>query len=265
MPAKMKIRSAYSSLPTAERKVADFILANPEQASHMVINEIAAAAEVSVPSVTRLAKRMGYSGFMDFRVALASGTSSINSIKSDPVKPEDSDEVVVKKMTLSTMRALEDTLKALDCEKLSELAKKCIAAKQIYVFGTATGIFLANDLVQQLTYMGYNARAVSDAGTMEVLASRFTSEDVFIGISRSGRTKLLLDSVKAAKNGGCYTGFITNYINSPAAAYSDCFVCTSGVEDMKSLTGRESCFTMLTISSILTVLMARHDPNAIRK
>ena len=37
----------------------------------MVINEIAEAAGVSVPSVTRLARRLGYKGFLDFRVALA--------------------------------------------------------------------------------------------------------------------------------------------------------------------------------------------------
>ena len=58
MPAKMKIRSAYSTLPTAERKVADFILENPARASLMVINEIAEAAGVSVPSVTRLARKL---------------------------------------------------------------------------------------------------------------------------------------------------------------------------------------------------------------
>ena len=50
MPAKMKIRSAYSTLPTAERKVADFILENPARASLMVINEIAVPQERSNPS-----------------------------------------------------------------------------------------------------------------------------------------------------------------------------------------------------------------------
>ena len=73
MPALMKIRSAYSSLPSAERKVADFILNDPKQASLMVINDIARASNVSVPSVTRLARKLGYDGFMEFRVALAAG------------------------------------------------------------------------------------------------------------------------------------------------------------------------------------------------
>ena len=64
MPANNKIRSAYVTLPSAERKVADFILDNPDRAMRMVINEIAEAAGVSVPSVTRLARRLGYKGFL---------------------------------------------------------------------------------------------------------------------------------------------------------------------------------------------------------
>ena len=250
MPAKMKIRSAYSTLPTAERKVADFILENPARASLMVINEIAEAAGVSVPSVTRLARKLGYNGFLDFRVALASGSSSIESLKSDPIRPTDNDEAVIEKMFLASMRAMEDTLKALPKNKLSTLAEKAVRAKRIFVFGTASSEFLARDIAYQFNYMGYDATAVSDSMVMDVLSARFTVDDVFIGISRSGRTKLLLDALKAAKGCGTYT-------DSPAANIADAFFCTSGVDDMKSITGRESNLTILTLFGSLIVLMAR--------
>ena len=249
MPAKMKIRSAYSTLPTAERKVADFILENPARASLMVINEIAEAAGVSVPSVTRLARKLGYNGFLDFRVALASGSSSIESLKSDPIRPTDNDEAVIEKMFLASMRAMEDTLKALPKNKLSTLAEKAVS--------TASSEFLARDIAYQFNYMGYDATAVSDSMVMDVLSARFTVDDVFIGISRSGRTKLLLDALKAAKACGTYTAFVSNYINSPAANIADAFFCTSGVDDMKSITGRESNLTILTLFGSLIVLMAR--------
>jgi len=257
MPAKMKIRSAYSTLPTAERKVADFILANPSKASLMVINEIAEAAGVSVPSVTRLAKKLGYEGFLDFRVALASGSSSIESIKSEPIRPDDSDPEVVKKLFLSYMRALEDTLKALNREKLAVLAEKCTRAKRIFVVGTASSYLLANDLALQLNYLDYDAVAVSDAVVMDVLTTRFSADDVFIGISRSGRTRLVLDALKAAKNRGTYTAFISNYINSPAANIADGFFCTACVDDMKNITGRESTLTMTSMVGALIMLVAR--------
>lgn len=262
MPAKMKIRSAYSNLPTAERKVADFILENPSRASLMVINEIADAAGVSVPSVTRLAKKLGYNGFLDFRVALASGSSSLESLKSEPIRVDDTDEAAIEKVFLSSMRALEDTLKAMNRQKLAEVADKCVAANRIFVLGTASSAILAEDLVMQLVSMGCDATTVSDPQVMEVLSSRFSDKDVFIGISRSGRTKLLLDALKAAKARGCYTAFISNYINSPASAISDAFFCTSCVDDMKNITGRESNITMHGLTGALVLLMARKGVEA---
>lgn len=260
MPAKMKIRSAYSSLPSAERKVADFILQNPERASLMVINEIAEASNVSVPSVTRLAKKLGYKGFLDFRVALASGNSSLESLKSDPVSAADSDNVVIDKVFLSYMRAIEDTLKALDRQKLSEFAEHILNARRIFVFGTSISAMLAKDLVMHLNLSGYDAIDVNDPVVMELYAKRFTPNDVFLGISRSGRTRLLLDSLKAAKQRGAYCAFISNYVNSPAAALADAFFCTSRVDDVKSIVGRETNVSMYTFVGALLVLLARKKP-----
>ena len=110
MPANNKIRSAYGTLPSAERKVADFILDDPERAMRMVINEIAEAAGVSVPSVTRLARRLGYKGFLDFRVALANGAAANGATqKLSPITDEDSDSTVIDKLCGYSIMSLEDT------------------------------------------------------------------------------------------------------------------------------------------------------------
>jgi len=262
MPAKMKIRSAYSNLPTAERKVADFILENPSRASLMVINEIADAAGVSVPSVTRLAKKLGYNGFLDFRVALASGSSSLESLKSEPIRMDDTDEAAIEKMFLSSMRALEDTLKAMNRQKLAQVADECVAASRIFVVGVDGSAVLTQELAMQLVSMGCDAMAVSNPMTMDALASRYSDKDVFIGISRSGRSKMVIDALKAAKARGCYTAFISNYINSPASALSDAFFCTSCVDDVKNITGRESNLTIQALMGALVLLMARKGVEA---
>lgn len=260
----MKIRSAYSNLPTAERKVADFILENPSRASLMVINEIADAAGVSVPSVTRLAKKLGYNGFLDFRVALASGSSSLESLKSEPIRMDDTDEAAIEKMFLSSMRAMEDTLKAMNRRKLAETADKCVEARRIFVVGIENSIIPAQELAMQLVSMGCDAAAVINPVMMDALSTRYTENDVFIGISRSGRSKVVLDALKAARAGGSYTAFISNYINSPASALADAFFCTSCVDDVKNITGRESSLTMQALISTLVLLMARKGVEARR-
>lgn len=88
-------------------------------------------------------QKLGYSGFLDFRVSLASGSSSLESLKSDPIRDTDSDETVVEKAFLASMRALEDTLKAIDKHKLAELAQYIAKANRIYIYGTAASALTA--------------------------------------------------------------------------------------------------------------------------
>ncbi len=260
MPAKMKIRSAYATLPSAERKVADFILSNPERASLMVINEIAAAAGVSVPSVTRLAKKLGYDGFLDFRVALASGNSSLESIKSEPIRPDDSDEAVIEKCFLANMRSLEDTLKAINKNKFVELADRIGAARRIFVLGIGSSAQLASDLVFQLNFQGFDAVAVVEQVAMDMYSHRFSKGDVVIGISRAGRTKPVLDAFKEAAKSGAYCAFVSNFVNTPATQSADAFFCTSRVDDIKQLLGRESNLPMYAMAASLMTLLTRRAP-----
>ena len=107
MPALMKLKAALTKLPTAERKVANFIIESPKKASLMVMNEIAEAADVSIPSVTRLARKLGYSGFLEFRVALASSLDTAGKAYDEaPLLANDSDEIFVEKLMKSGARCI---------------------------------------------------------------------------------------------------------------------------------------------------------------
>ena len=124
-------------------------------------------------------------------------------------------------------------------------------------YGTAASALTARDAAAQLNFLGYDAIAVSDPVVMSVYTRRFSTRDVFIGISRSGRTKLLIDGLKEASAGGAYCAFFSNYVNSPAAAIADAFFCTSRIDDMKSVVGQESNLSMLAAIGALVMVVAR--------
>lgn len=258
MPAKMKIRSAYATLPSAEKKVADFILENSDRATRMVINEIAEAAGVSVPSVTRLARKLGYSGFLDFRVALASGTAAMETKKDTSILPEDSDETVIEKTYSATINALEDTYKALDKEAMIALAHAIETADRVFLCGNASSALLAEDVMGQLHTLGIEAYVITDPTAMSVYKRRFKRGDVFIGISRTGRNKVLNEALRAAKMGCATCAFFCNYINAPAAQIADFFFCTSRLDDFKTIMGRETNSTMISLLNLLVILVARY-------
>ena len=194
MPAKMKIRSAYATLPSAERKVADFILENSERATRMVINEIAEAAGVSVPSVTRLARKLGYSGFLDFRVALASGTANMETRKNTDILPEDSEDTVIEKACSASINALEDTYKALNKQALISLAHAVETADRIFLCGNASSALLAEDIMGQLHTLGLEAVV---KGLRRIAISEHAGAHLFYGVrgTRLARLRREVDAL----------------------------------------------------------------------
>ncbi len=256
MPARTKLSSVYSTLPPAERKVADFILSNPDRAAHMVINDIAAAAQVSVPSVTRLARKLGYDGFMEFRVALASGTSTVKPVDESPLNREDSDEVIIKKLMYGEMRAIESTLRVLDCDMFSSLATAIDKCERLVWFGVGNALSPASAISEDLCRMEVDSIVITEDSVMRTYARRLKPGDLFFGISRSGQTQKTIDCIRIAKECGATTAFMTNLDNSDAREYADYFVCTSRLDELYRFCGFETSCSMKALLETLATLVA---------
>jgi RpiR family carbohydrate utilization transcriptional regulator len=87
----VKIRSLHSSFPKAERRVADYILANAEDAPRSSVQEFARAGGVSVASVSRFVRKMGFADFKDFKLELARETGAAARYLFEQITPRDSD------------------------------------------------------------------------------------------------------------------------------------------------------------------------------
>ena len=66
-----RIKSAYNQLTKAEKKVADYILANPKAVLFMSITDLAEACEVGDTSVFRFCKTMELKGYQEFKMMLS--------------------------------------------------------------------------------------------------------------------------------------------------------------------------------------------------
>ena len=69
----VKIRSLYSSLPAAERSIADYVQQNPERAPHRSVHEFARASGVSVASVSRFVRKLGFDGLQGVQARAGAG------------------------------------------------------------------------------------------------------------------------------------------------------------------------------------------------
>jgi RpiR family transcriptional regulator, carbohydrate utilization regulator len=254
----VKIRSLYSSLPSAERKVAQYILQNPERAPHRSVHEFAKAGGVSVASVSRFVRKLGFANFKEFKLDLARETTATVQSLFQAITPEDSDEKITRKVFLGDIKSLEDTLQMLSFADLSAAAHAICACTRLILFGVGGSGYVVHDAALRYSYLDFQAEAYVDGSQILLQALRVKATDVVIGISHSGRSAMTVEGTKIAQEKGALTIGISNYLRSPLRDASSIFFCTSFPENRVKVAAISSKVAQLCILDALYLLGARH-------
>lgn len=254
----VKIRSLYSSLPKAERKVADYILGNAEEAPRSSVREFASIGGVSVASVSRFVRKMGFEDFKDFKLELARETGATTRYLFEQITPRDTDEEISRKVFLGTIRSIEDTLKILPLGDLVAAARAVASCRRLVLFGIGGSGYVAQDEALRFSYLDFPAEGFADASQILLQAIRVRPGDVAIGISHSGRSSVTVEGLKIARDKGGVTIGVSNYLRSPLRDASRFFFCTSFPETRVKVAALSSRTAQLCVLDALFLLTARH-------
>src|SRR5262249_20320049 len=124
-----------------------FVIEHPWEARGLSINELADRVGVSVNSVVRLTRDLGFKGYRDFSQALTldlgkvlGGGYGLPPSVADAVQ-EGADEATVAVKTLSLeMIGLQDTIRNLDHALVRRTVDALCAAKAMLFIGTGSGL-----------------------------------------------------------------------------------------------------------------------------
>ena len=254
----VKIRSLYNSLPKAERNVADYIQQNPERAPHRSVHEYARAGGVSVASVSRFVRKLGFSDFKEFKLDLARETTVAVQSLFKEITPEDSDAEITRKVFLGDIKSLEDTLKMLSFADMAAAARAICAGKRLVFFGIGGSAYVSHDAALRFSYLDFQAEAYVDASQILLQGLRVAAADVVIGISHSGRSAITVEGLRIAREKGALTIGISNYPRSPLKDACSIFFCTSFPENRVKVAAISSKVAQQCILDALYLLVARH-------
>lgn len=70
MNGLLRIRQRYQGLAQSDKKLADYLLLQPDTARHLSSQQLANEAGVSQSSVVKFAQKLGYKGFPALKLAL---------------------------------------------------------------------------------------------------------------------------------------------------------------------------------------------------
>lgn len=229
MDLSTKITQLYSSMTSSEKKIADFILHNAEEALTMNSRSLSSAVGVSSATVIRFVRTVGFESFAAMRVALACSAIRANAPSRQP-DPMFSLDYANLQLSESIITAIVQTRKLQTHGALSSAAAAINSSKALYLYGVGTSGTAADSFQHKMVNINKQCLFYYD-GTLRVLGTAHSMKgEAALGISYSGRNREVLFAMENCHNNGAVTIGITQ-VHSPLSKHLDILLPIPYVED----------------------------------
>jgi len=259
--ALASLRSLGRDMTPALRKIAGYVQDNPQRLLYQTVVEVADASGSSEASVIRFCRDLGFSGFQDFKLALASDLAA-SPVGFSPQENPQTPEEMLEYVTHHARQALEDTRQLIDLKAVKQAVNLILKARRMDVYGVGASGITAHDFAYKFMRLGYATFAHEDPHMAAMAAATLGANDLAIVITRSGTT---IDSVKAlevAKGSGAGTIAITQRNKSPVARVADVVLVTSVSETPFTGGSVTAKMGQLLVLDLLFTLVALRRPKA---
>ena len=257
-----QIRTRLPSLTPLEGKVAADILARKDITEAMPLREVAEGSGVSDAMVVKVAKKLGFAGFREFRQGLVDYYNSDTAALHSEISAEDTAGEIVQKVFRTAMQALEETFAILDLEAFERAADYLHRARQRDFYGLGGSAQIARDVSHKFLRIGLRSQVFDDAHMMMMSAALLGPDDVAIAFSHSGSTSAVIDAVELARKNGARTIAVTNYPDSPVARIVDVVLCSTAQNSPLLGENATARIAQLNLLDALFVATAQRDRKA---
>lgn len=258
-----RIQAKLPDMPAAMAKIGAFLLEHPHAPLELSIMELASETKTSPATVTRFCRLLGYSGYVPFRVSIASDvgrTDARESWKSDIGRafgPDDSAGDVLSTLVNAHTRSLEETAAVMDLALMNRIARRIAMSSHVDIYGIGGSAVMAKELQSRLYRIGINAHHWSEVHAGLTSAAIQDSNSVAIGISNTGRTEETIQMLREAGEAGALTVALSNNPGSPLAESADEAIITSVHEQFLQPDDLSAKHVQLLVLDMIYLLVAQ--------
>ena len=196
-----RAREYLLSASESEKTAVEYILENPSEASEISIHELSKRVFSSASTITRLCKKLGFSGYRDYQRALIEELSqrSVRITSDLEISKNSSIEEITEKTVARSVSSLEDTGRLLDPQSVGQCVNKIIHSDQLVFFGEGASLLVAQDAYLKFIRVRRNCLVAADADVQKVICRLLNSKDVAVLISYSGKTDSVVTAARLLK------------------------------------------------------------------
>lgn len=243
------IEAIYESFTPLEKNIADFFIHNKEK-TDLSAKNISRKLYVSEASLSRFAKKCGYKGYREFLFYYQQAENNINM-------PPASNHI---KMVLNDYQELlNKSYSLMDEEQIGRIMNILAEKKRIYVYGKGSSGFVGMEMKLRFMRIGVNIEAITDEHIMKINSVLLDKECAVIGISVSGKTEAVIDSLKAAKRCGATVILMTSHIEKRFRDFCDEVMLFAVKEHLERGKAISPQFPILVMADMIYSRMLRSD------
>lgn len=272
------VRRAQAQLNPALQRIAAYVLKHPEIVKTQSIKDLAEACNVSESTITRFVRAIEVPSFQHLKIGVAEALSSQakpsaaarEAFVYEDIRASDTTDQVLKKIVYRNVTTIEDTAARLELPLLEHAAVAIDRCDLMAFFAMGSSTLAAENAVMRFMRVGKRCVFFKDQGVQQISASTLGKQSLAVGLSNSGRTVAVVDSLRAARSSGATTIAITSFPDSPLAQAADIVLLTT-TNEASSGSGayQESMLAKMAQLLVIDVLYSRfavkHIQQSIRK
>jgi len=221
------IKNQYSTFVGKEQVIADYLIANGVTSADPSITELAARIGISEATLVRFVKKIGYSGYQKFRMALArEGAASNSQVFEIPVKE---DEDFIDSIFRHTIQTLEASRHLISKDAIIQTAEKMVEARSVLLLGLGGSNINARDAYHKFIRTGLSCQYTDDFHMQLMLTAQAGPKDTALLFSHSGNNYDIISLAQELKENNCPVTVITSYDKSPLSRLADVVLQVSPV------------------------------------
>ena len=258
-----KIQAAAFS--PAEQTVIDYLLVQKTAIETLTIQEIATATFVHPSTFIRIAKKLGFSGWLEFKAAFLEEqrylTSHFETIDANlPFTDQDNPLTIAQKMASLEQVTIQDTLSLLKQEELQQAADLLNVAKEIKIFTSNANLFIAQDFALKLRRIKKRVRIAETIGEHMYEAETCDQDTCVLLISYTGENSALRQILTTLKQHQSTIIGLTSIGENSIAQASDCHLRMTTRERLYSKIGNFTTSTSIyfLLDTLYATLFAKN-------
>ncbi|MDP3707949.1 MAG: MurR/RpiR family transcriptional regulator [Polaromonas sp.] len=258
----VRLLKVYDQLSATDRRLADVVIANKKDLLAYSATELAGLAGASKASAARFFRRLGYSGFSDFRQHIRAQVpqqSPLSRIGRAPVRQSESARLQTH--VQNDVVRLNSLLGGLTEEVLEQALEWLVQARRVWIVGYRNGCMTAFYASALLSQVRHDVNLLNELSGREAeFLADLNDKDLLLAVDFRRRTSRLPRIVAAARSAGTRVLLLTDTplsaLASQAAAILHCPNQTEQVFD--------SYVSAVSLMNYLATSMAARTPRQAR-